>query len=77
MKETIVINGQKYEVISITYDRTKSMVEYLKRCDINLNYGASNNLPISIDCPKGFDLSKLEMLGIDYKNIPRDKLFSY
>ena len=45
--------------------------------NINLNYGASNNLPISIDFPKEFNKNIIDKLNIDYKNIPKDKWFKY
>lgn len=87
--ETIIpnkyfINGRWWDEVNMTieikgieYDEYKSSVEYLKKCGINLCYGASNNFPISIDMPKGYNLEHLKMLNIDYKSIPRDKWFKY
>jgi len=76
-EQTIRINGTDYKVVPIEYDRFKNMVEYIKRGGVNLNYGASSNFPISIDYPKGFDSTCFDKVGINIREIPRDKWFKY
>lgn len=65
-----VINGSKYKC-----DGFESKVKLAKSKGIKLNYGASNNLPISVSRPENEYIEELFM--IDLMNVPRDKWFDY
>ena len=84
------INGVEYEwanintvcfgeeikgIKSIRYDEFKPIVEYAKLNGIELLYGASSEVPISISMPTHLEVD--EFLFIDLKNVPRSSWFKY
>ena len=73
---TVILFGSKVQGIkTICYDEFKSVVELAKSKGIKLNYGASNNLPISIEYDKETIIDELFMISL--KNVPRDSWFKY